>query len=64
MLDLIEQEVHRVDNTHRHQDTTQYPHLRKRGFINKEFFFTGTRLGDVDRWPSPLIRKLTIKNNL
>src|SRR5687768_1625357 len=37
VLHLVEQELHRVDRAHLHQDAPQHPHLGKLGRVDQQF---------------------------
>src|SRR6185369_6297243 len=62
MLKLVEQELHRIGDAHRHQATAQHPHLAERRLVNQQLFLTRARLGDVDRREGALVAELAVKD--
>ena len=63
VLQLVEQELHRVGDAHRHQDAAQHPHLAERCLVDQELFLAGARLGDVDRREGALVGELAVEDD-
>src|SRR3546814_861328 len=49
ILHLVEQEFHRVDRAHLHQDPAQHPHLREAILLDQQFFLAGAGLADIEQ---------------
>src|SRR3954470_10549374 len=64
VLHLVEQELHRVDRAHLHQDPAQHPHLGKGALLDEQLFLAGSRLADVERGEDALVRDLAVENDL
>jgi hypothetical protein len=63
VLQLVQQELHRVHGSHRVQDAAQHPHLGKRGLLDQQLFLACARLGDVDRRERPLVGQLAVQDD-
>src|ERR1044071_6239402 len=46
VLHLVEEELHRVDRPHLHQDSAQHPHLGEDVLLDQQFFLAGAGLAD------------------
>src|SRR5690348_8603578 len=63
VLHLVEQELHRVDRAHLHQDPAQHPHLGERALLDQQLFLAGARLADVERGEDALVGDLAVEHD-
>src|SRR6185369_11712644 len=63
VLHLVEQELHRIDGAHLHQDPTQHPHLGEGALVDQQFFLAGAGLADVERREDALVGDLTVEHD-
>src|SRR5262245_64987888 len=63
MLQLVDQELHRIGDAHRHEDAAENPHLRERAFVDQQLFLAGAGLGDVDRREGAFVRQLAVEDD-
>src|SRR5204862_2312514 len=64
ILHLVEQELHRVDGSHLHQDPAQHPHLGKLGLVDEQFLLAGAGLAHVERGEDALVADLAVEHDL
>src|SRR3954451_10654460 len=63
VLHLVEQELHRVDGAHLHQDPAQHPHLAERALLDEQLFLAGAGLADVQRREDALVADLAVEDD-
>src|SRR5690349_16101663 len=63
MLQLVDQELHRNDHAHGHEDAAQHPHLAEGALVDQELLLAGARLGDVDGRESALVGELAVEDD-
>ena len=63
ILHLVEQEFHRVDRPHLHEDAAQHPHLRELVLLDQQLFLAGTALAHVERGEDALVGDLAIEHD-
>jgi hypothetical protein len=63
ILHLVEQELHRVDRAHLHEDAAQHPHLGELVLVDQQLFLAGARLADVERREDALVRDLAVEDD-
>src|SRR5687768_4749104 len=64
VLHLVEQELHRVDGPHLHQDPAQHPHFGERRLVDQQFFLAGAGLADVQCREDALVGDLAVEHDL
>src|SRR3954469_6223651 len=64
VLHLVEEELHRVDGAHLHEDAAQHPHLGERTLIDQQFLLAGAGLADVERGEDALVGDLAVEHDL
>src|SRR3954469_15400005 len=64
VLHLVEQELHRVDRAHLHENAAQHPHLGERTLIDQQFLLAGAGLADVERGEDALVGDLAVEHDL
>src|SRR5690606_39081573 len=63
ILHLVEQELHRIDGAHLHQDAAQDPHLRQLILADQQLFLARARLADVERGEDALVGNLAVEDD-
>ena len=63
ILHLVEQEFHRVDRPHLHEDTAQDPHLRELVLLDQQLFLAGAALAHIERGEDALVGDLAVQIN-
>src|SRR5438270_2734682 len=62
VLHLVEQELHRIDRAHLHEDAAQHPHLGEDILVDQQLFLAGAGLADVERGEDALVGDLAIED--
>src|SRR3954463_14180729 len=62
VLHLVEQELHRINCAHLHEDTAKHPHFAEDVLVDQQLFLAGTGLADVERGEDPLVGDLAVEN--
>src|SRR4051794_5108066 len=63
VLHLVEEELHRVDRAHLHQDPAQHPHLGERALVDQQLFLAGAGLANVERREDALVGDLAVEHD-
>ena len=63
ILHLVEQEFHRIDSAHLHENAAQHPHLGQLVLLDLKLFLTRAGLANIERWEDPLVRNLAVEHN-
>src|SRR4051812_16359896 len=63
VLHLIEEELHRIDRPHLHQDPAQDPHLGEDVLVYQKLFLPGARFADVERREDALVGDLAVEHD-
>src|SRR4051794_30134758 len=63
LAQLVEQELDRIDGTHRVEDAAKDVHLLERVARHQQFFLAGSRPGDVDCREGPLVGHLAVEDD-
>ena len=63
ILHLVEQELHRIDGAHLHEDAAKHPHFLELAFLDQQLFLARAGLADVERWEDALVRNLAVKHD-
>src|SRR5437588_10218442 len=63
VLHLVEQELHRIDRAHLHQDSAQHPHLGEDVLIDQQLLLARAGLADVERGEDALVGNLTVEHD-
>src|SRR3954470_6140303 len=63
VLHLVEQELHRVDRAHLHQDPAQHPHFGEDVLIDQQLFLAGAGLADIQRGENALVGDLAVEHD-
>src|SRR4051812_32956155 len=64
VLHLVEQELHRVDGAHLHQDPAQHPHLGEDVLLDQQLLLAGAGLADIERGEDALVGDLAVEHDL
>src|ERR1043165_7371693 len=64
ILHLVEEELHRIDGAHLHQDPPEHPHLGELAGIDQQLLLAGARLADVERGEDALVGDLAVEHDL
>src|SRR5215217_8257413 len=64
VLHLVEQELHRIDRAHLHQDPPQHPHLGEHVLVYQKLFLAGAGPADVERREDALVGDLAVEHDL
>jgi hypothetical protein len=47
ILHLVEEELHRINSAHLHENPAEHPHLRKIALFDEKFFLAGPGFPDI-----------------
>src|SRR3954453_14706298 len=63
VLHLVEEELHRIDRAHLHQDPAQHPHLGEDVLVDQQLFLAGAGLADIQRREDALVGDLAVEHD-
>src|SRR5690606_36907339 len=64
ILHLVEEEFHRIDRAHLHEDAPEDPHLGELVLLDQQLFLAGAGLADVERREDALVGDLAVEHDL